>query len=529
MSVSSRSSKSSKVSFKIADSQLKDVNEPLELLILHVGWARPSQTTNSMEALGLNFHLTYKPSGQIWSTYHNLKIFIQFFENSFQKFEKNIDPPSIPFFDQSRAEEILVYFKASPQKFNYEMTVFLEHFVRSVEMWGQYIIDHLICLNQSQRAVARNLFFSTIQDKFHDFISRQEIIKSQFPQYFDDLYNSSDYSRPSIRMSEAHRSLSKHNLDRLQEHLSSNGKYTPSKGKNSTSNSVFNVFSRKGKVIDNEEQVKSSNKSSKNNPSYLPKVSEVNSIKVEVQRGASTGSFIMYDIVIKVTGKEFKHPKVHSCCQRYSHFKKLYQQLNEINYKVTSNNSSYANFINLITTIFPMPPMKCFFGIALNDSDLSLRTQGLDNWMRDVIKHYKDMPTEAKKLIRDFLHLDMTNKKDIYIEDQLMWGFVEKVENSKNIIFLHKNIEENFANNNEINYKKSEDISSVLIATGVLDNKLTKKSTINAKEQLETNSVRSNNSDSGSLVWETASLGGTSKLQNNKPLIPRHSLFNNEI
>lgn len=526
MSVSSRSSKGSKVSFKLIDSQIKDSTEPLELLILHVGWSKPSQATNAFEALGLNFHLNYKPTGQIWSTFANLKSFSQFFNSSFQSFEKNLDPPSIPFFEQSRAEEILAYFKASPLKFNYEITVFLEHFVRSVEMWGQYIIDHLICLNQYQKTVARRLFFSTVQDKFQDFISRQELIKSQFPQYFDDLYNNSDYTRPSVRMSEAHRSLSKHNLDKLQEQLSTNGTYAPSKSKNSTSNSVFGVFKKNKAEKESPAQLSKQAK----NVSSLPKVTDVaNSLKVEVQRGSSSGSFISYDIVLKVTSRDLKHPKMHSCSQRYSHFKKLYQQLNDVNYKVTSSNSSYANFINLITVAFPSPPIKCFFGMTLNDSDLSLRTQGLDSWMRDVIKHYKDMPNEARQLIKEFLHLDMTNKKDIYIQDQMMWGFVEKVENSRNFLFLHKNIEDNLADKSNKNFHKSEEISSVLLATGVLDNTntATNKANPNTKD-IETNSVRSNNSDSGSLVWETASLGGSSKLQNNKPLIPRHSLFNNK-
>lgn len=526
MSVGSRGSKASKVSFKLIDSQIKDSTDHLELLILHVGWAKPSSSTNVLEALSLNFHLNYKPTGQIWTTNISLKNFTQHYSNSFAKFDKNLEPPIIPLFDLSRAEEILAYFNTKPVAFNYEITIFLEHFIRSVEMWGQYIIDHLICLNQTQKTISRGLFFSTVNDKFSEFCTRQEIIKSQFPQYFDDLYNSSEYSaRNSVRMSEHHRSLSKYNLDKLQEHLSDSSYSVKKNSKHQSSNSsVFSAFKKtKAEASIPKPPLLAG--------SSLPKVSDVaNSLKVEVQRGSSTGSYTSYDILLKVTGKDLKHPKVHSCSQRYSHFKRLYNQLTDINYKVSSKNSSYANFINLITTPFPLPPIKCLFGLTLTDSDLSIRTQRLDSWLRDVIAHYKDMPVEGRNAVKDFLCLDLTNKKDLYIQDQLLWGTVEKIENSKNFLFLHKNIEENLEKNSEKNkFASNAEISSVLLATGVLNNTNTAENiATKTPKNIETNSVRSNNSDSGSLVWETASLGGTSKMQNNKPLAPRYSLFNNK-
>lgn len=53
------------------------------------------------------------------------------------------------------------------------------------------------------------------------------------------------------------------------------------------------------------------------------------------------------------------------------------------------------------------------------------RTRQLDSWLREICFYYRDMPAQARLAIRNFLNLDMSNAKHIFIQDQLAWGLIE--------------------------------------------------------------------------------------------------------
>jgi len=78
-----------------------------------------------------------------------------------------------------------------------------------------------------------------------------------------------------------------------------------------------------------------------------------------------------------------------------------------------------------ITTEFPEPPLRCNFGLALTEANLSYRTRQLDAWLRDVCCCYKYMLEIERAAVRYFLDFDMTRPIDISIQDRLARGLVE--------------------------------------------------------------------------------------------------------
>ena len=50
----------------------------------------------------------------------------------------------------------------------------------------------------------------------------------------------------------------------------------------------------------------------------------------------------------------------------------------------------------------------------------------MSDWFRDVCYHYRDMPSTARLLVRQFLNFDMTDPKDMLVYDHLSWGIIER-------------------------------------------------------------------------------------------------------
>jgi hypothetical protein len=131
-------------------------------------------------------------------------------------------------------------------------------------------------------------------------------------------------------------------------------------------------------------------------------------LKVEVTRGnEAQQGVVMYDIILRMTGKKVNQPQnagkqqqihhIYKCSQRFSTCRKLWQSLNEINAQLLLQEdgkvgngrkeddhmtgraslsnvpASYRDFIQLIKSPFPALPMKCYLGFSLNESELSQR------------------------------------------------------------------------------------------------------------------------------------------------------------
>lgn len=104
-----------------------------------------------------------------------------------------------------------------------------------------------------------------------------------------------------------------------------------------------------------------------------------NLLRIEVQRGEEAhNGVVMYDIALKIVGKKYKTPMSFQTTHRFSHFRKLYRQLVEINQAAlqgTDNNGPkrISDFMLLFSVDFPPLPMKSYLGLSLNDSELSER------------------------------------------------------------------------------------------------------------------------------------------------------------
>eukprot|EP00600_Ochromonadales_sp_CCMP1393_P008993 CAMPEP_0174965524 /NCGR_PEP_ID=MMETSP0004_2-20121128/6480_1 /TAXON_ID=420556 /ORGANISM="Ochromonas sp., Strain CCMP1393" /LENGTH=497 /DNA_ID=CAMNT_0016214363 /DNA_START=227 /DNA_END=1720 /DNA_ORIENTATION=- len=176
-------------------------------------------------------------------------------------------------------------------------------------------------------------------------------------------------------------------------------------------------------------------------------------LTVEVQRGQEVRPGIqVYNIYLRVTGKQYAKPVTYRTFHRYSEFKQLWKELNDINDSYTKvileggdtvqqysfSAAPYANFINLITSPFPASPMKSYLGMTLNDSELSERTRMLDAWFRDVCYYYRDMPLNARTAVIQFLNFDLKANKDVLMQDQLKWGRIEQQKSHEPILIVQK-------------------------------------------------------------------------------------------
>ncbi len=65
----------------------------------------------------------------------------------------------------------------------------------------------------------------------------------------------------------------------------------------------------------------------------------------------------------------------------------------------------------------------------------------MDAWFRDVCVNYRNMPSNARQVIRQFLNFDMSQAKDIFFQDQLAWGVIEQQDNkSKPILGVQQSV-----------------------------------------------------------------------------------------
>lgn len=247
-------------------------------------------------------------------------------------------------------------------------------------------------------------------------------------------------------------------------------------------------------------------------PSALDVAQKSILLKVEVTRGHEIKQGVLvYQIALIASGKAIKGPAMHTMYQRYNNFKKLYLALKLINDQLSPNATSspnasnassssqppsaYANFIHLLTAPFPVAPMKSMFGLSLNDSELSERTRLLDCWLKDIAVHYRNMPAKARLEIRNFLGLDMEQKKDQFFQDQLVWGTVD----------LHGGAGTAMLSEGSDNESKS------LHARELIPDNHSVRSETRKPKGGSLNSTAGKEALKG-MVWETASAGGASRI-----------------
>lgn len=130
--------------------------------------------------------------------------------------------------------------------------------------------------------------------------------------------------------------------------------------------------------------------------------------------------------------------------------------------------------------------------------------------------NYRNMPSNARQVIRQFLNFDMSQAKDIFFQDQLAWGVIEQQDNkSKPILVVQQSVLNTVPDS--MKGELEETLSAVDGQRGGSRAHGAGKSKGNKFS--DTISVRSGGEDSSqlhNLLWETASMGGTSKIHKKK-------------
>jgi hypothetical protein len=164
-------------------------------------------------------------------------------------------------------------------------------------------------------------------------------------------------------------------------------------------------------------------------------------VYIDVQRGGSEEikvGVLSYDISFRIVNHATGKAVLYRTMQRYNNFKALYDSLNDLSGRNSSDGSGLApgeevdaavaarvfsnkGFMHLVSAPFPLKTTW----FALTDSELSERTRSLDAWLRDICIHYRTMPAAAKAAVRTFLNFDMSRQKDIFVQDQLAWGAID--------------------------------------------------------------------------------------------------------
>lgn len=145
---------------------------------------------------------------------------------------------------------------------------------------------------------------------------------------------------------------------------------------------------------------------------------------------------------------------------------------------------------------------------------------------------YRNMPNNARQLVRDFLKLDLTQQRDIFFQDQLAWGTIENDKNAHKPILI--------VNQAVLDAAPDELLEEIETMTAVGDNAASVRGSLaqrqsilqsfsHRQDRMECATVRGdadplagggaarerggeNSQQLNNLLWETASVGGVSKI-----------------
>lgn len=336
-----------------------------------------------------------------------------------------------------------------------------------MEMWTIHILNNISLLDHDARQLCKQFFFRTPEAvlKFLQLFrgttekKRVRIQLGDGETHDTKKMNLLSVVSHSFFKRNRRSGLSKQNLERINSKKggSKSGAQTASV-RSADRKSIFDVMKKMTRSVDDSKEDREDDE--------LQRLSELNKttvLKIEVQRGQELkAGVLLYDITLKVVGKKFKNPVVHTTHQRYSKFRLLWKKLIECNeqwsnsVEVTNSSTPYAHFMRLIHSPFPDLTMKSYLMLPLNDTELSERTRMLDAWFRDVCYYYRHMPATARLLIRQFLNFDMSAEKDILVQDQLAWGVIEVNNHEAPVLIIQKSAIDSMGGNDALMDTMSE-------------------------------------------------------------------------
>jgi hypothetical protein len=504
------------------------------MIKISVGWAVPS------DELLLNVHITYDlldwTNVVDYSMLADLKKLVDSHSEEFRFL-------SFPVLGPAEIEDTIRML--SELQYDHDNVKKLEIMTKTIGLWIERLLTNVGKLDEESRKICKQLFFRSSDklEKFEVLVSKSAVLDSGTGTSKD---TGGGKHRGSVmdamgRMFKGNRAM-KLNEENLERYNGNSGDtdYEPSDagtirnsnqpppspkegGMGLAKRATMKLFSgRPSDVFDNKGRQSIVGGATAHSALEIAEKSSL--LRIEVHRGQeSHNGVVMYDIHLKIVGKKYKNPMMYQTSQRFSHFRKLYHQLVEINQSSlqadgdTHGPRHISDFMLLFNTIFPPLPMKSYLGLSLNDSELSERTRRLDGWFREVCVNYRNMPSNARHIIRQFLNFDMSQAKDIFFQDQLAWGVIEQQDSTtKPILVVQQSVLNSVSDT--MRGELEETLSAVDGKRGPRPSLRTTKNQKQGKPS-DVMSVRSRGEDSSqlhNLLWETASMGGTSKIHKKK-------------
>lgn len=385
---------------------------------ISVGWAFPS----SSDELMINAHITYDLMD--WTDVVDFKMLqeLRRLVNNHTEEFRYVSFPTLGADEIADTVEMLCI----PQ-YDADNVKQLEKMAKTIALWIEKILSNVGRLDEESRRLCKQLFFRSIDklEKFDLLLAKTKVVgdgqtggKASKDGAESSVGGGGAKKRGSVmdtmgRMFMGNRTvrLNEENLERYNR-TSGDTAYEPSEagtirtGSNPNNNSpkapggrpglgaarraTMKLFSSRASDNGISEKPSSSSRMSifgggggggemRESMTALEVAEKSNLLRIEVQRGEEAhNGVVMYDIVLKIVGKKYKTPMSFQTTHRFSHFRKLYRQLVEINQAAlqgTDNNGPkrISDFMLLFSVDFPPLPMKSYLGLSLNDSELSER------------------------------------------------------------------------------------------------------------------------------------------------------------
>lgn len=123
------------------------------------------------------------------------------------------------------------------------------------------------------------------------------------------------------------------------------------------------------------------------------------------------------------------------------------------------------------------------------------------------------MPSNARQAVRQFLNFDMSQSKDIFFQDQLAWGVIEQAgsSSSRPMLIVQQSVL------NTVSDTMKEELGETMSAIdGQGGAKGRAKSSRLTAADVRSIQSGEDTSQLHNLLWETASMGGTSRIPKKK-------------
>lgn len=387
------------------------------LVSVRVGWGEPTEDGDFI----FNFHV--KMGLVTWremADYKSLSTLNSAFKASSDAYD------DIPFPNIDRKESLFILEVMQGSEFNKDKIKAVERHRVLMEIWINYLMQHILNVSVETRRLCKVLLFSSPENasRFSGWMRANGIFEGDsgldsISEHEEDGHTTHEHSfhRFSLfsRNTETSLALNKENLSRAmkkKDYLRNNvaGSDTARSDTHSdSSRSILGgLFHKKHKTksvaSDEPTIVREARERDHTGLDAIAALSALNKTAVlmttQVQRGEETTSGVqVYNIYLRVSSKA-NTPVVYRTSQRYRNFRLLHNKLWEINDEISSGASHsarrheeslststsgfapptgasksapYKDFMRVINAPFPALPIKSYFRMSLNDKELHSR------------------------------------------------------------------------------------------------------------------------------------------------------------